>query len=487
MRILVSFFLAVATLSLNLFGTIPQSAQARTLSSGRPALTRSVDVTGPVASLEDSAQQQAPAQQPEASAATFKFTKADLDLLEQVNLLDQQFDKEGLVYHDEALDAYLNRVGVSLLPDMAVENVRWQFRVMRDPVPNAFALPNGSIYVNSGLLSLMDSEAQLAGVLSHEITHVLHRHTYLQNRSNRKKILAINILQTIGFWNPVGGVAGAAINLIATISPLVLELSMFGYSRDLERDADMDGARRLANAGYNPQEMVSTFKLLKKDIEGEQLKIFYSDHPQLNERISYITNLINSKSLKIAAQPIGESKTAYLSSIERAARHDVQLAINSGRFRSAVYVSQKLTSFDPDSPQSFYYLAESYRTLGPRSPELTDKEMTEGAKRSAAKKRNKYTLEEEEARLMQTAAGVENWKANQQKAEELYLKALKLDASHPPSHRGLGMLYEKLGRKAEAINEYQKYLEFAPADAPDRERIRRRLENLRGAQAPQPE
>jgi predicted Zn-dependent protease len=474
-RILISFFLAVATLSLNLYGAAAPAAQARTVSSRQLALDRRVDAAGEAALTEGTA----PQTQTIKSDEPFKFTKADLDLLEQVNLLDQRFEKEGLVYHDESLEPYLQRVGMSLVPETPMENVQWRFRIMRDPVPNAFALPNGTIYINTGLLTLLDNEAQLAGVISHEVTHILHHHAYLQNRSNRKKILAINIIQTIGALNPAGGMAGLAVNMIATIAPILLELSMFGYSRELERDADMDGARRLARAGYDPQEMVNSFKLLKKDIEGEQVKLFYSDHPQLDERIAYITRLVNSKTLDISTEEQGTSKADYLSLIERAARHDVQLAIGSGRYRSAVYVSQKLVTFKPDASQSFYYLAESYRTLGPRTPELTEKEATQGAKKDAAKKRNKYTLEEEDARLMKTPAGQENWKANQQKAETLYLEALKRDAADASAHRGLGMLYEKQGKKTEAINAYEKYLELAKADAPDRERIKRRLELLK--------
>ena len=412
---------------------------------------------------------------------SFQFTKVDLDLLEQMNLLDKQFEKEGLVYHDSPLNDYVQRVGESLLPDVRLEKVEWKFLIMRDPVPNAFALPNGSIYINSGLLALLDNEAELASVLSHEISHVYHRHTYLQNRSIRKKVLAINIIEAISNWNPIGGVAGLATDLLGTIAPLMLELSVFGYSRDLERDADVTGARLMTIAGYDPEEMVNTFKLFQKDIEGEQIKLFYNDHPQLDERIAYINSLINSKSLKISSTPQNVTKEAYLSTIEKAARHDVQIAINSARFRSAVYISQKLIRLDPNSPDNFYYLGESYRTLGPRAPELTSKELTNGAKTDAAKKHNKYTPEEEEARLLKTPECMENWKTKQQKAERAYIQALKLDAMNPQAHRGLGMLYEKLGRKADAANEYQKYLELAPGNAPDRERIKRRLELVKAA------
>jgi predicted Zn-dependent protease len=110
----------------------------------------------------------------------------------------------------------------------------WKFNALRDSSPNAFALPNGSIYINTGLLALLEDEAQLAGVLAHEVTHVSRRHTYAQNRSMRKKILAINILSTIASWNPIGGGVGAAVSVIANVSPFILVLSIFGYSRELE-------------------------------------------------------------------------------------------------------------------------------------------------------------------------------------------------------------------------------------------------------------
>ena len=148
---------------------------------------------------------QALVQAPVQTSEPFKFGKVDLELLDQINLLDQRFEKEGLVYHEAALDAYLDRVGKAVLADKEIENVNWRFRALRDPVPNAFALPNGSIYINTGLLALLEDEGQLASILAHEITHVSKRHTYQQNRSIRKKVLAINILNTIAAWNPVGG------------------------------------------------------------------------------------------------------------------------------------------------------------------------------------------------------------------------------------------------------------------------------------------
>src|ERR1043165_6435764 len=87
----------------------------------------------------------------------FTLGKVDLEVLEQVNLLDRHFDRDGIVLEDEATNAYLFRIGHALIPaGLTLENVTWRFRVLRDPQPNAFALPNGSIYVSTGLLSLID-------------------------------------------------------------------------------------------------------------------------------------------------------------------------------------------------------------------------------------------------------------------------------------------------------------------------------------------
>lgn len=418
---------------------------------------------------------QAPAQ----TSEPFKFGKVDLELLAQINLLDQRFEKEGLVYHEAALEAYLERVGKAVAPDREIENVNWKFHALRDPVPNAFALPNGSIYVNTGLLALLENEGQLASVLAHEVTHVSKRHTYQQNRSLRKKILAINIISTIGAWNPVGGSVGMAIDLIANISPFMLVLSIFGYSRDLEREADLEGLKSVSAAGYAPDQMVNAFKLMQKDIEGEQMNSFYMDHPKLQDRITYTSNTIKTAANKLSDEQLRDAQNQYLAQMENVDRHDVELAINNGRFHSAYYVSHKLVDFHPDSTENVFYLAEAYRALGPRAPELTAAELTGGAKKKAAKNRNKRTLEEQETELLKTPAGQEAWKVNQQKAEELYLRALELNRFNYLAHRGLGMLFEKVGRKDEATGQYRKYLELAP-NAFDSERIRRRLQALRG-------
>ena len=451
-----TFQITLLVISL-LLSSVPMSARARSVASvlKTPPLT--------LAQPEDE---------------KFVFGKVDQDLLSEIKLLDERFEKEGAVYHEPTLDAYLNRVGTAVVADKKLENVEWKFRALRDPVPNAFAMPNGSIYINTGLLALLDDENELAAVLAHEVTHVTERHTYLQNRSMRKKVLAINILNTIGNWNPIGGPAGMAISLIATVSPFMLAISVLGYSREQEKEADMEGLKAATAAGFVPEGMPNSFKALQRDIEGEQFNSFYSDHPKLQERISYTSGSIGADAKKLSEDEAKTARADYLALMEGVDRHDVDLAINEGRFRSAVYVSQRLVNLHPESSENLFYLAESYRTLGPRNAELTEQQLTSGAKKKAAKTREKRTLEEQDAELLATPAGQEAWKANSAKSETLFIRALELDRFNARAHRGLGMLYEKLNRKEDAASEYAKYLELAPG-AIDNERIRRRISVLR--------
>jgi predicted Zn-dependent protease len=479
-------FCPVALLAFCLLVTsLPISARV----PNAPVQPRSTAAQEPAPKPDASTKQDAPAKQdpaakPDAEPADekfdgkFVFGKVDDELLSEINLLDDRFEKEGVVYHDTGLDAYLTRVGMAVAADKKVEKVEWKFRALRDPVPNAFALPNGSIYINTGLIALLEDENQLAAVLAHEVIHVTHRHTYLRNRSIRKKVLAINIINTIGNWNIVGGPAGLAISLVASISPLMLALSVLGYSRDQEKEADLEGLKNASAAGFVPYGMPNSFKAMQKDIEGEIIQSFYMDHPKLQDRVNYTTNSIPADAKKLSDEDAKTASSDYLSLMEMVDRHNVDLAINGHRFRSAVYVSQKLVDLHPESSENVFYLAESYRTLGPRNAKLTDKQLTSGAKRKAASTRDKRTLEEQDAELLKKPEGQEAWKTNSEMAEKLFLRALELNRLNANARRGLGMLYERLDRKQEAASEYAKYLELAP-NAIDTERVRRRLMILR--------
>jgi beta-barrel assembly-enhancing protease len=408
----------------------------------------------------------------------FKIGDVDLEVLEQADLLDVRLERDGLVLADEAANAYLRRIGKSLIPrGLELDRVSFRFRAVRDPQPNAFALPNGSIYVTTGLMSLIDNESQLAAILAHELTHVMGRHTYLANRSNRKKFLTMNVMAAVGAYAP-GGVVGAVITVVTTVAPFIMMATMYGYSRDLEREADLKGIDMMVSAEYPPEEMVNVMKLLDKDFEGENIRLFYNDHPSLDERIKYLSSYLGARANTVTPQmELNRERKLYFQNVEPVMRHNLQLAISAGRARSAIYFAQRLVDFHEDS-QNLYWLAESYRALGPRPSQLTEKELTNSAKKDASKKRVKRTVEEEERELLATPAGKESWQKHQQLAEQFYQRALNVENPAPVAHRGLGMLYEKLERGNDAVAEYEKYLELSPT-ATDRERIQRRIQVLK--------
>jgi predicted Zn-dependent protease len=427
----------------------------------------------------------ATAQQPSAPAPppAFKFTDVDLELLEKSNELDRYMDEKGMVYSDPALTEYVTALGDDLLPPGPdPERVVWKFHVLRDPIPNAFALANGSIYVNTGLLALLENEAQLAGVIAHEETHVLNRHPYLENRSYRRKSVAANILAGVGAaGGEAGGIGGAAAVLMGTVAPAIVETTIYGYSRELEKEADIRAVAAVNMADYSTEEMINAFKLLESSHEVELSHVFYQDHPKLDDRIGYVSDAIHD-TRPLTRHPMVEEER-YVAATEKVSRDDIALDIRAGRERTAVAVALRLAKQNPKSSEDFRALGDAFRALGPRTPDPTPEELSSKGKKDARKMETKFTDQEYDDALMATPAGQAAMQASQKKSEEAYQKAVELDPGNAAAHRGLGFLYEKQRLPAQCAGEFREYLELAP-NALDQLQIRRRLESAEKESAP---
>jgi beta-barrel assembly-enhancing protease len=228
------------------------------------------------------------------SASNFKFSKDDLLILQEADLLDQQFERDGLIFEDAATTHYVESVGKSLLPPgPPPEGVRWQFLVLRDAEPNAFALPNGSVYVFTGLLSLLRNQAQLAAVLAHEEAHVLERHSYLASRSQNKKAAALEVVLA-GLTHNDTGLNRLLTSLVSPVASRLMKISIFGYDRKLEREADMSGLASIEKAGYQPEEMVAALRLQEQAVGQDQSPALYRDHPRLEARMEYLSQAIKA-------------------------------------------------------------------------------------------------------------------------------------------------------------------------------------------------
>ncbi len=410
-------------------------------------------------------------------ASTFKFTKIDMELLAKANQADQEFDRKGLVFEDPEAAAYIEEIGKKVIPETPLENVNWRFRVLRDAQLNAFALPNGTIYVHSGLLAMLQNEAQLAGILGHEVTHVVNRHGYLENRSARKKMATANIFGAVGgaaFGNSLAG------SVLGSLIPSLIVSTIYGYSRELEHEADVYGLRAMARNGYSPDQMGAAFELLKSGYEvqlNKEARGLYTDHPRLDERIKYVSQA--AETLKIQGEPVVRA-AEYSRQMERVMRHDVPLEILIGRERTAVGVATRLTEMNPESAENAYLLGEAYRSLGGRPFRPQPEELTDGAKGATRKQLGKMTLLEYENALRTTPQGKTAWAANVKSAEAAYSRALTLEPNHARAVRGQASLYDEDGRATQALEGYRKYLELAPT-AMDAYRIKKRIEDLEKA------
>ena len=163
----------------------------------------------------------------------------------------QIVDQLGLV-EDEAIQRYVSDLGLRLAAVSERPDLPWTFRVVDDPTVNAFALPGGFIYVTRGILQHFDSEAELAGVLGHEIGHVTARHSVSQMSRQQ--------LQQIGLG--VGMVLSENVRDLGGLLSAGMQLMNLRYSRGDETQSDELGLRYMAELGYDPTAMIGVFDML---------------------------------------------------------------------------------------------------------------------------------------------------------------------------------------------------------------------------------
>lgn len=179
-------------------------------------------------------------------------------------------------YDDAKLAAYVDSIGQRLAKVSELPDLEWHFTVLDDPVVNAFAMPGGYIYVTRGILAHLNSEAQLAGVLGHEIGHVTARHSARQ--ITQQQLAGLGLGLASAFSTTFARYSGAA--------EQAMGLLMLKYSRDDETQADMLGIRYATAAGWDPREVPSTYAMLKRisDSAGSTLPFYLSTHPDPGNR-----------------------------------------------------------------------------------------------------------------------------------------------------------------------------------------------------------
>ena len=168
---------------------------------------------------------------------------------------DEEVRKEYGVYDNAALQRYVNEVGQRLAQKSHRSNLEYHFTVVDSPEINAFALPGGYIYITRGIMAYLNSEAELAAVLGHEIGHVTARHSVQQYSAS----MAANIGMTLGSILVPELRSQGAQDLLNLLGNALIS----GYGREHELEADRLGSEYLAHAGYDPQAMVKVIGILK--------------------------------------------------------------------------------------------------------------------------------------------------------------------------------------------------------------------------------
>jgi predicted Zn-dependent protease len=161
-----------------------------------------------------------------------------------------------------SLQAYVDGIGQKLASHSHRSQIKWTFTVIDSPEVNAFALPGGYVYVTRGIMAYMDSEADLAGVIGHEIGHVTARHGAQRATSQAKAGAGVFAATILGVVAEVAGIGGAA-QAASQISQGVAAGRIASYGREQELQADQLGAEYLARSRYDPKNMVDVIQVLK--------------------------------------------------------------------------------------------------------------------------------------------------------------------------------------------------------------------------------
>ncbi len=386
----------------------------------------------------------------------------EYSLLDSSREVGDQFQRRGLIYPDPELEAWLMEIGTRLAPDPTDGYQNYRFALFRDPSPNAFALPDGQIYVHTGLLARLENEAQLASLLAHEINHVAGHHGIIAYRSQKKKAVASI------FIGIAGAVAGGWGELAGALLNTGLAMSVFGYSRALEQEADVHGYELMIKGGYDVREMPKMFEILGQDFEGVQPRMHgkWSTHPDLVVRGQYTAEMAaNTPEDVMAGLSKGDDDFRFW--IRPIALATVRDYILDNFPKTALELAQQLVEEDPQDPDSLIVMGHSYIALGARSEYSVDRPLTDKEKKKQAKIRSKLTRDELAAQAAASPESKANLERNLADAEEAYLIAVELDAYAAEAYLGLGETYLRQERYQESAKAFVKYLKIRPA-APDR-------------------
>jgi predicted Zn-dependent protease len=309
-----------------------------------------------------------------------------------------KLNKSNFIIHDQKVDTYITQIGNKILAQSQKAPFDFRFSVINSSAINAFATPGGYVYLNKGLIELVEKESELAAVLGHEIGHVNARHIASAiEKSQRIGIATLAAILAGAFLG--GGEATAAVTAFSLATATSLNLK---YSRENEEEADRLGMSYLVNAGYDATAMLNFLKIMRRyEYYSSTIPSYFLTHPGTDERISYLDALLQtSYTHKGEDSIIGNLK-----------RIQIILTFKGKNLDSSLKHFQNELKKNPNDVDALYGIAVIQDKLG------------------------------------QTVESRRN-----------FLKALNLSPDDQEITRDLGIAYYKLGQTTEAINLLKKAL-----------------------------
>ena len=346
----------------------------------------------------------------------FLANKDEQILWHQAEEEQKKIDDSGLLYRNAELEIYLNKIAKKLIANSISPDLSIKIKIVNDPNLNAFAFPNGVIYIHTGILARMDNEAQLAALLAHEITHSTHRHSLRVIRSIKDRpafiAAAQHTLEKIALIQEVARFLGAT-GAMAAIT---------GYTRDFETTADRVGLDLAVKANYDPREVLKLFEHMKREIEIEGIEepFFFGTHPNVQQRIENTQKWLATEYQE--NKPGIKNTEIFQSKVRRLVLDNAQLDLRLGRFYTAQRTVEKYLRWVANDAKAHYLLGEILRQRDRQDDE--------------------------------------------QAAIQSYEKAISLDPSYSAPHKAMGMIYYKKGERSRAQKFFRSCLLLSP-DSPD--------------------
>jgi len=344
-------------------------------------------------------------------------------------------------YHDLQVVYYITRLGSSLLKQIKPLNFDYRFYVVKDSSINAFAAPGGHIFVYTGIIKAMENEEELASIICHEIGHVKGRHIAKRIASSQKLNIATLATALAGIFLTRDPKASQAIitGTIATAATLSLK-----YSREDEEDADRRGLTYLRASGYEGFEMVSAFKKMRKGqwFSAETPFSYLYTHPQLNERMTYLSNTLQTASLP----PLNTIEPQY-SSFYPYIRARI-FANDPDAAKAETYFINQLQKY-PDDPATIYGNAMILYRRGKTKEAISIME-------NLAKDPSAHII------IIQELGSWQRIDGQLDSSLKTMKKAVLMDNTNIISHYMTGMTLEQLDENEEALQAYLSAVYLAP-------------------------